>query len=162
MDESDGSAPASPQAALLNADSSADEETVIMRGPTTRGMDYQSTKQVNKRGSDDGVSTRRRRQLRDEDNGEQEHEEIDEQQGWWAKLISEYGSIELENKGSVARDHLALGMSPSGLELLAWILIDSRTNVPRLVADIACVCFNWHCYHTTLSPQCYCGGRGDR
>lgn len=32
-----------------------------------------------------------------------------EEEKWWHKVLSNFTSIELENKGSVARDHLALG-----------------------------------------------------
>ncbi|KAH7364180.1 hypothetical protein BKA65DRAFT_590543 [Rhexocercosporidium sp. MPI-PUGE-AT-0058] len=126
MDSANNSGTASPRAGARrnNGDvsaeneSSADEETSIF-GHNGRGnMNYQSTQQTNAKNLQAQPSTasiRRSGRVATRE-GTMNNETEDEDESWWERVVSKYGSIELENKGSVARDHLALERT-----FLAWL-----------------------------------------
>lgn len=169
-----------------------DETTgIVMKGPNrgaSSAMNYQSTvtaesngARPRRNGSTLRSNTGRRRDTatatsradasnddRDRDRDQdQDQDQNKEAMAWWKAQLAKFASIELENKGSVARDHLALGGLVSAEQETAVMLTRRpccRTDVSRLAADVAFFCLDWHRHHATLPPQhlAYQGGQCKR
>jgi len=155
--------PGRPNGEGGGGESSADENTAIFRKAGARYGGTEGNEEADGAAAD-GESPRVKKRKRavgagagaaTGGTGQGEAVLEDEKEGWWARLVDKYGSVELENKGSVARDHLALGMSfpvcfPFPKSFLTRLF---RTNLPRLAPHIPRLRLHWRGRHATLPSE---------
>lgn len=120
--------------------SDGDNETTAFVGSDRGGTSYNTLSAGSSTGADtqsrQSPATVRRKSQKDKVAPDGANETDGHELSWWQRFAEKYGSVELENKGSVARDHLALGKCLIHLDNVLFSTVPTPT-VPWQINDLS-------------------------